>query len=120
MRIQHVTITVSSAEALGEVEAFYIGMGGVPLSRPPLLEQDTPGRWLGFGETQLHLIVGDAMPKTAHVALDLGADFDRVTEALSEARPGRDLWGGRRTFVRDPTGNLIELFDRPPPSEPLR
>jgi catechol 2,3-dioxygenase-like lactoylglutathione lyase family enzyme len=123
MRIQHVTVTVPSEEVLPEVEAFYRELGGVILRRPPALAEDTPGRWIGFGETQLHLIVGDSMPKTAHFALDIGKEYDRVVETIvpraSDSRTARDLWGGRRTFVRDPVGNLIELFDRPPPTDPL-
>ncbi|MGH9267311.1 MAG: VOC family protein, partial [Acidimicrobiales bacterium] len=100
---------------------FYVGLGAVRLVRPPLLEVDTPGRWLGFGDTQLHLLVGEALPPNAHLALDLGSDFERALEALArsgaEIKPGRHHWEARRSFVRDPAGNLVELFDRPPPSE---
>ncbi|MGH2703627.1 MAG: hypothetical protein ACRDJ4_00585 [Actinomycetota bacterium] len=116
------TVTVPNEDVLPEVEAFYRDLGGVVLVRPPALVADTPGSWIGFGETQLHLIVGDPMPKTAHVALDIGNAYDRVVEAIvpraADSRTARNLWGGRRTFVRDPVGNLVELFDRPPPSDP--
>lgn len=107
---------------LPSAEAFYARLGGVPLARPPLLEADTPGRWLAFGETHLHLLVGDPLPPTAHFALLAGDAYEVVLDALSragvEVRPGRPLWDARRSFVRDPAGNLVELFDRPPPAEP--
>lgn len=122
-RIQHVTVCVPSANTLSAAESFYASLGGIPLARPPLLEEDTPGRWLGFGDTQLHLLVGDPLPTSAHFAIELGDRFDAVLAALAglgaEMRQARDLWGGRRVFVHDPAGNLIELFDRPPESRPL-
>lgn len=120
-RIQHVTITVP-ANMISDVEAFYRTLGGVPLVRPPALVEDTPGSWLGFGETQLHLITGEPVPEPAHFALHLGDSFDSVLRDLRNeghtVKPARDLWGGRRRFVQDPAGNRLELFDVPPQSVP--
>lgn len=120
-RIQHVTITVPAEEMLPEVEEFYTTLGGVPLIRPPKLVLDTPGHWLGFGETQLHLVLGDPVAPPAHFALDLGEDYDRVIESLRRSgahlRAARALWGARRSFVGDPAGNRVELLERPPPSD---
>ncbi len=123
-RIQHVTITVPDQMDLPLVERFYSVLGGVPLVRPKPLQEDTPGAWLGFGETQVHLVLGKPVAEPAHFAVDLGGnmEYDRVLEKLSaegfSPEPHRDLWGARRSFVNDPAGNLVELFESPPPSTP--
>jgi catechol 2,3-dioxygenase-like lactoylglutathione lyase family enzyme len=123
-RIQHVTITVADSADLPSVERFYSILGGIPLVRPERLQQDTPGAWLGFGDTQLHLVLGTPVEEPAHFALDLGGDteYDRVLEALRgegfSSRTSRDLWGARRSVVYDPAGNRVELFGVAPPSIP--
>lgn len=123
-RIQHVTITVADRKDLPSVERFYSLIGGVPLVRPEPLQEDTPGAWLGFGETQVHLVLGKPVAEPAHFAVDLGGkeEYDRVLENLSRegfsTEPHRDLWGARRSFVNDPAGNLVELFEFPPSSIP--
>jgi catechol 2,3-dioxygenase-like lactoylglutathione lyase family enzyme len=121
-RIQHVTVTVPSEEGIAAAQAFYEMLGGIPLVRPPALAADTPGCWLGFGDTQLHVIVGEADPGPAHLAMDVGDEYDSILSRLTEAdvprRDARKLWGARRCFVRDPAGNLVELFERPPESVP--
>jgi catechol 2,3-dioxygenase-like lactoylglutathione lyase family enzyme len=117
-RVQHVTITVPDEGLLPAVESFYLGLGGISQKRPPKLEADTPGRWLGFENTQVHLVIGAPVAEPAHFALDLGHRFDAVIAALAdqrvEVRRARDLWGARRCFVKDPAGNLVELFERAP------
>ena len=114
-RIQHVTITVPDAGLLPAVEAFYNTLGGTSQKRPPQLEADTPGRWLGFESTQVHLVLGSPVAEPAHFALDLGDSFDAVLARLAdqevEIREARKLWGARRCFVKDPAGNLVELFE---------
>ncbi|MEX2587520.1 MAG: hypothetical protein WD602_05940 [Actinomycetota bacterium] len=121
-RIQHVTVTVPSEETIGATAAFYVRLGGVPLIRPEMLAADTPGCWLGFDSTQVHLIVGESQPGPAHFALDLGEEYDAVLHRLAEAgvqrRDARRSWGARRCFVRDPADNLVELFEAPPQSTP--
>ena len=121
-RIQHVTITVPDTGLLPQMERFYRGLGGIVLVRPPALEEDTPGYWFGLGETQLHIVPGPVVGKPAHFAVDLGDAYDSVLDRLRDAgvevRGARDLWGGRRSFVHDPAGNMLEVFDRPPDSTP--
>lgn len=121
-RIQHVTVTVPSEDLIPAATDFYARLGGIPLVRPPMLVEDTPGSWLGFGDTQVHLIVGEAEPGPAHFALDLGEDYDPVIGRLEGAgvprREARRLWGARRSFVQDPAGNRVELFESPPESIP--
>lgn len=121
-RIQHVTVTVPSEDLIEPVAAFYEQLGGRRLVRPDMLVADTPGCWLGFGPTQVHLIVGKAQPGKGHFALDASGEYDEVLDRLTEQgvdrRDARRLWGARRCFVRDPAGNLIELFESPPDSVP--
>lgn len=116
------TVTVPSEGLIRAAEAFYRMLGGIPLERPPMLAADTPGCWLGFGDTQVHVIVGEAEPGPAHFALDIGRDYDPVLDRLTKAEVGRRdarrLWGARRCFVQDPAGNRIELFEWPPESVP--
>lgn len=117
-RVQHVTITVPEESLLPAVERFYQWLGGVSQTRPPQLEADTQGRWLGFDNTQVHLVLGAPVPEPAHFALDLGEEFDAVRARLSDQqvpiREARKLWGARRCFVKDPAGNLVELFEKAP------
>lgn len=121
-RIQHVTVAAPAEDLLPAVRAFYELLGGVALVRPPMLVEDTPGCWMGFGETQVHVIVGRSDPGPAHFALDLGGEFDRVLQDLEAKgvarRDARALWGARRCFVRDPADNLVELFGQAPQSIP--
>jgi hypothetical protein len=121
--VQHVTVTVPEPGLIPAEEGFFRLLGGIGLVRPPALAADTPGCWMGFGGgTQVHIVVGGPAAAEAHFALHLGDRYDGVLSALRAAavpvRTARDLWGGRRSFVRDPAGNLVELFDVPPPSQP--
>jgi catechol 2,3-dioxygenase-like lactoylglutathione lyase family enzyme len=119
-RIHHVTVTVPTEDDIAAGQAFYEMFGGIPLVRPAMLAADTPGCWLGFDDTQVHLIVGEAEPGPAHLAIDVGDRYDAILDRLSEAgvdrRDARKSWGARRCFVRDPAGNLVELFEAPPDS----
>ncbi len=58
-----------------------------------------------------------AGPKSGHFALvcpDYEATLGRLGEAGHEVDPRREHWGSPRCYVRDPTGNLIELMASPP------
>ncbi|HEX2053387.1 MAG TPA: VOC family protein [Actinomycetota bacterium] len=116
------TVTVPSEAMLPAAQQFYQRIGGVPLVRPEMLAADTPGCWLGFDGTQVHLIVGHADPGPAHFALDVGDAYDAVLQELEASgvsrRDARQSWGARRCFVNDPAGNLVELFERSPDSIP--
>jgi len=121
-RIQHVTVTAASEDLFEPMTAFYLELGGWRLIRPPALEADTPGRWIAFGDTQLHLVLGPPANETAHFALELGDHYARVTKNLAKTgsgfRQARNLWGSPRSFVHDPAGNLVELFAEAPASLP--
>jgi catechol 2,3-dioxygenase-like lactoylglutathione lyase family enzyme len=67
----------------------------------------------------VHILEGPGAPGSqAHFALQVD-DFE-ATLARSEAHGcpvmlSQDLWGAPRRFIRDPVGNLIEVFPSPPP-----
>lgn len=109
--IHHVALTVTDLDA---ARAFYgEAMGFEQLDRPDF---DFPGAWFGAGAHQVHLIVAEqpAAATPAHVAFAV-ADFDAACARLERAgvqvrRPTGGLPGtGRQAFVRDPSGNRIEL-----------
>lgn len=122
VRVQHVTVTVPSEDMIPAARDFYRMLGGIVLQRPAMLAADTPGCWLGFDGTQVHVIVGEAEPGPAHFAIDAGDQYDsllaRLTDAGVARRDARQSWGAQRCFVRDPAGNQVELFESPPPSIP--
>jgi glyoxylase I family protein len=117
----HVAIDVDDLEA---AKAFYCGIFGfTELPRPDF---GFPGAWLTVGELQLHLAVIEdrrpAAPGFPHFALYVpSADFAATMAALREAgvgflgEPGSRVDFGTTTvwaaFVRDPSGNVIELTD---------
>jgi len=114
VRLQHVGITVP-AEGLGEAEAFYAGVLGVPV-----LRSSERALILGLGgdDLELHVIAGDAADPAAehHFALeveDLAAARVPLEAAGHTAVDARPVGGRERFFVRDPFGNLVELVSKP-------
>jgi catechol 2,3-dioxygenase-like lactoylglutathione lyase family enzyme len=115
VRLQHVSVQVP-AELLEECSRFYgdaLGMRRIP--------NPAGSAWFSFGDgDHVHLIAGPgAADSGAHLALqveDLGATLERARSFGADPRPGRDLWGAPRWFLRDPAGNRIELFETPPPA----
>ena len=112
-RLQHVSVQVPGGR-LEETAAFYgevLGMRRVP---------NPAGRaWFEFGDgDQVHLLEGPgAAESTGHLALqvdDLPATLERARGRGGRPERGRVLWGAERWFVRDPAGNLVELFEVPP------
>ncbi|CAA9518496.1 MAG: hypothetical protein AVDCRST_MAG79-45 [uncultured Thermoleophilia bacterium] len=71
---------------------------------------------------QVHLLEGPGGHDTrAHFALhvdDLEGALRRARAAGAEPEPGSRAWGAERWFLRDPAGNMIELFEVPPPANP--
>jgi catechol 2,3-dioxygenase-like lactoylglutathione lyase family enzyme len=113
-RIQHASLPVP-AERVEEVARFYCDAFGMTR-----IENLAGLAWLSFGEhAHIHLL--DASEAAAHpaqhVALevaDLNATLERVAGLGGAIEEAPRLWGARRVFVRDPAGNLLELFDSPP------
>jgi catechol 2,3-dioxygenase-like lactoylglutathione lyase family enzyme len=117
IRLQHVSVQVPEA-LLSECAAFYehvLGMEPIP---------NLAGRaWFRFGDgDHVHLLEGPAAESSmAHLALqvdDLPATLSRARAAGAALREADRIWGQERWFVRDPAGNLVELFAVAPPDPP--
>lgn len=107
--VHHVALEVDDlASAIG----FYGELGFQALPRPESLGSN--GVWLGIGGFELHLVEVDAMTASAsnHVALRV-TDNAAVVAALRErgidVSDPFDIGAGIQSFLRDPSGNLVEL-----------
>jgi catechol 2,3-dioxygenase-like lactoylglutathione lyase family enzyme len=107
---------------------FYVDLLGCEVLPRPDFGGGAPGAWLRIGDLQLHLSVAEQTPDPRgsfpHTALYVPADCFTDTVAALEAA-GADFVMGYRTredfgvpvqtaFIRDPSGNVIELTDVPP------
>ena len=117
VRLQHASVQVPE-ELLEACSAFYrdvIGMEQIP---------NLAGRaWFRFGDgDHVHLLGGPGAPESlAHMALqvdDLAATLERCLAAGAPPLEADRIWGEERWFVRDPAGNMVELFAVPPPDPP--
>jgi catechol 2,3-dioxygenase-like lactoylglutathione lyase family enzyme len=108
--LHHVALNVTDLEASTR---FYVDQLGFTLLERP--DFDFPGAWLQAGAHQVHLMVAaDAtVDRRQHFALRVD-DLDAEVESLTQA--GVEVWrapvvpgAGRQAFVRDPSGNRIEL-----------
>lgn len=114
IRLQHASVQVPE-EMLGICCDFYgdaIGMERIP---------NLAGRaWFRFGDgDHVHLLEGSAAAGSmAHLALqvdDLVDTLERCRAFGAEPFEADRIWGEERWFVRDPAGNMVELFAVPPP-----
>ena len=115
VRLQHVSVAVPH-ERVEECAQWYADVLG--MERIPNLAGLA---WLRFGDgDHLHLLDDEPNPTSAHLALqvdDLPGTLERVRAAGCSTNQGDDLWGAERWFIRDPAGNLVELFETPPPAD---
>ena len=115
--IHHTALEVKPDSVREEV-AFWTAIG---FSEVPVPEQLGDGyTWLESGGTQVHLIheTEPVIPQRAHVAVvvpDFDLALERLREAGSEVRPGRELWGEKRAKATSPAGHVVELTAAPPP-----
>ena len=109
--VHHVAIQVNDVDA---ARAFYGGVLGLEeLERPDL---PGGGAWFRVGLHELHIGVedGHVAPARQHFALQVG-DLDAAVAAIeaqgvSVRKTGLTFPGaGHQAFLRDPSGNLIEL-----------
>ena len=108
--IHHVALDVADLDAALE---FYGHLGLQPIERPESLGAN--GAWLGVGSSQLHLVVVEDLAEPSsgnHVAFEV-TDLDELVRQLRsvgiDAADPFDIGAGRQCFVRDPSGNLVEL-----------
>lgn len=108
--VHHVSLVVRDLAAARRFYVEALELEEIP--RPPF---PFPGAWLRSGAQEIHLIeeAGFEPPKGQHFAFrtsGLDALRERLTARGVEVRGPIDVPGaGRQAFLRDPTGNLIEL-----------
>jgi len=107
--VHHVSIGVLDVDASVE---FFGWLGLTQLPRPDF---GFPGAWLQAGGQQVHLIGTNVVPPGIenHFAFLVG-DLDVVLETLrangvKANRSPRTMGAGQQAFVKDPSGNIIEL-----------
>ena len=109
--VQHVALNVGDLEA---AKAFYLGTLGLQeIARPDF---GIPGLWMDCGGTQIHLVeVGDHdAPDGQHFAFEVDDIDATIAELRGKAVDVTDPFdlpggGGRQAFLKDPSGNLLEL-----------
>ena len=104
--------------------AFYERITGQPAERPaPVFAQFSgPGGSLAIASTATVALLGGAlMPATNRSALiefevaDVDGDFAGLELGSDDVvlEPTTMPWGNRSALVRDPDGNVVNLFSRP-------
>ena len=116
-----VSVRVITDDVAG-LAAFYERITGTPIewSTPDFAELRTPAGTLAIGSTRTVALfgAGSARPADNHTAVleflvdDVDAEYDRIrrtpTEFVNE--PTTMPWGNRSLLIRDPDGNLVNLF----------
>ncbi len=108
--VHHVSINVVNLDAALK---FYVDLLGLkPLPRPDF---GFAGAWLAAGGQQLHLIqAGEShVSRGEHFAFQVG-DIDGAcaelrSHGLDVSDPMALPGAGRQAFLRDPSGNVVEL-----------
>ena len=108
--VHHVSINVRDVD---EAAKFYLEV--LELEKLPRPDFGFPGLWLRSGGQEIHLmqVDGHEAPEGQHFAFKVES-LDAVIAELEErgvkvSKP-YDLPGGaRQAFLRDPSGNLLEL-----------
>ncbi|CAH0226088.1 VOC family protein [Microbacterium sp. Bi128] len=104
--------------------AFYERVLGRPAERPaPVFAQFSgPGGTLALASTATVAMVGDAVAPAANRSVIVEFEVDDVDAAFSALgvdatdvvlAPTTMPWGNRSALVRDPDGNVVNLFRRP-------
>ena len=110
--IHHVSINVTDVDA---ALAFYTGPLGLTVNgeRPDF---GFDGAWLDAGGQQIHLIGAPAPPNLGqHLALqvgDLPAAVAELREQGIEVTDPSPVGPGLQSFLTDPSGNAVELYQR--------
>lgn len=109
--VHHVSINVRNA---AEAIAFYTETLGLT-ARDDRPDFSFAGAWLDIGGQQVHLIEADVPVDCGqHVAIWV-ADIDGAVAELRqrgiEVSDPKPVASSRQCFLRDPSGNLIELHE---------
>jgi glyoxylase I family protein len=111
LEIHHVSVNVPD---IGEAVAFYTDvLGGTRRDDRP--DFGFGGAWIDLGGSQVHLLEAAAPPTLGqHFAIRV-ADLDDVVAELRargvDLADPSDVGPGRQTFVADPAGNTVELYE---------
>ena len=111
LAVHHVSINVPDVDA---ATAFYTEVlgGSVRDDRPDF---GFGGAWIDLGASQLHLLEAASPPVLGqHFAVqvaDLDAAVAELRDAGIEVGDPSPVGPGRQTFVADPAGNTVELYE---------
>lgn len=104
--------------------AFYERVTGQPAERPaPVFAQFSgPGGTLAIASTATVAVLGDALTPATNRSVLIEFEVADVDGDFAELQPSSDdvvlepttmPWGNRSALVRDPDGNVVNLFSRP-------
>lgn len=108
--VHHVSINVRDTASAGKFYVELLGMEELP--RPDF---GFPGMWLRCGGQELHLleVENHEAPEGQHFALrveNIEAAREELIGRGVKVTPVSEIPGvGRQCFLRDPSGNLVEL-----------
>lgn len=106
--------------------AFYERVTGRPAERPsPVFAQFSgPGADLAIASAETVAVLGGALTPAANRSVIVEFEVADVDAAFAAVAPAGDdvvlepttmPWGNRSALVRDPDGNVVNLFRRPTP-----
>ena len=107
---------------VARLATFYERVTGLPVrvSTPDFAELETPAGTLAIGSTRTVALLGAGSARAAdnHSAIieflveDVDAVYQRIGQAETEFvnEPTTMPWGNRSLLIRDPDGNLVNLF----------
>lgn len=104
--------------------AFYEQLTGQRAERPaPVFAQFTgPGATLAIASTATVAMLGGALTPATNRSVFIEFEVDDVDGRFAQLRPEPEHvvlgpttmpWGNRSALVRDPDGNVVNLFSRP-------
>ena len=123
MEFASIRIVTDDVERLA---TFYELVTGTVAVRPaPVFAEIRAGACtLAIGSAATVAMLGAAAPTPAanssviieFLVDDVDAEFERLRSSLPDVvlEPSTMPWGNRSTLFRDPDGNLVNLFTRPP------
>jgi len=120
--IRQLDYTIIFARDLPRMRRFYENVMGFPI------DHELGPQWIGFrvgpnilALTERGLLFNDPAPPPGALSVQIAlrvapSDVDRCAEELAaagvviESPPADQPWGHRTLFLRDPDGNVVEIF----------